>query len=128
VGVAHQDFTDFADRASLLPHEIDWRMAAARAYYAGFHRANLSVRFCPENAHLAMGSHERLTERLKLHGSINAKSMAYILAAMKKTRVVADYEISDDFELSTAKNQLAQYHVLCQKFDSFDEICSEKLA
>lgn len=128
MSVTHQDFEDFASKLTSSADEIDWRMSAARAYYASYHRAKLSIKFCPDNSHLAMGSHEKVSDAFKLHGSPAARSIAYVLMTMKKNRVLADYELGDPFDQSLAVNQLAQHRALTGKLDLFDQISSQKTA
>jgi len=126
--VSFQSFADFASSLISSDHEIDWRMSAARAYYASYHRARLSVDFCPDNSNLRMGSHERITDRFTAYGSNGSKSLAYVLLAMKKVRHTADYELDDPFERSSAVNQIAQHKAVVQKLDSFDAAASAKSA
>lgn len=123
MSVTHQDFLVFARALADGPGEIEWRNSTARAYYSAYHCASSVVDLCPPNSHFAMGSHERLSERFKAHGTKGSKSIAYVLEAMKKNRVAADYEISDPFEKSSAVNQVAQTDVFIQKVTSFKNEC-----
>ena len=125
------DYRAFAELASNLlsgGDEISWRMSAGRTYYASYHRSLQSVQHCPGNAHLAMGSHERVTDRFISHGSVGAKSIAYVLQAMKKVRHVADYELGEQFDKCAAENQLCQHRSLVQRLDSFDTLMRAKSA
>jgi hypothetical protein len=128
VSVLFGDFASHADGLSKGSSEIDWRMSSGRAYYAAFHRARLSLQFCPDNAEYAMGSHARVTERLKLEGSMKARSIAYVLVGMKKLRVIADYETHNQFEHSLAMNQLATMKAVIAKLDDFDQVALAKTA
>jgi len=103
-------------------------MSAGRAYYASFHRASSSVKFCPDNSAYAMGSHTRVTDRLIMHGAKQAKSIAYVLQAMKKVRHSADYELKGNWNVCNAVNQLAQHKVVVQRLDAFDASEGEKIA
>lgn len=125
------DFNAFAEFAAGLierDDEISWRMSAGRAYYASYHRALRSVGQCPDNENFHMGSHQRVTDRFLAHGTNGAKSIAYVLQAMKKVRHISDYELEDPFEKCNAVNQLAQHKVLVQKLDSFDSVATAKSA
>lgn len=121
-------FADFAEGLIDREDEISWRMSAGRAYYASYHRALQSVDQCPDNENLRMGSHERVTDRFLAYGTNGAKSIAYVLQAMKKVRHVSDYDLEDPFEKCNAVNQLAQHKVLVQKLDSFDSVAKAKTA
>lgn len=113
-------FLQFAIPLSNGSTEIEWRNGASRAYYAGFHRALLSVSYCPDNSNYKMGDHERISERFKLEGSKKAKSIAYVLEAMKKHRRMADYEIDDPFFQHSAQNVVALYSQLEKHLNEFD--------
>lgn len=128
MSVNFKDFADFATSLCSSTKEIDWRMATARAYYASFHRAQLSVHFCPDNSHVAMGSHERVTDRFKLEGSRSAKSIVYVMQGMKKLRNSADYELGDPFDKNIPANQLATHRELVKKLDAFDQGFAAKSA
>jgi uncharacterized protein (UPF0332 family) len=125
------DFGSFAGFASPLvtsESEIDWRMSTGRTYYAGYHRALLSTKFCPDNSHLGMGSHERVTDQFMKQGTIQGRSIAYVMIGMKKLRHIADYAIEQDFSQPDAVNQLSQYKVLVAKLNEFDAQFGEKTA
>lgn len=101
--------------------EADWRNSASRVYYAAYHRAMASVDLCPDNSNQKMGDHERVSDRFTLHKTKAATSIAYVLIGMKRIRRMADYEISDGFEMSLAVNQIAQFQALSAKLLSFDD-------
>lgn len=126
--VSYQDFEKFAAGLLTSSSEMDFRMSAARAYYASYHRALQSLHYCPDNSHLQMGSHERVTERLIAHGTLPAKSIAYVLKSMKKIRHIADYEITTTFDKCDAENQISQHQAVVKRLDAFDQSCAAKLA
>jgi uncharacterized protein (UPF0332 family) len=119
MSVTHDDYRDFAQKLVRSKDEIDHRNAAGRAYYAAYHLSGTILDRCPNNDHLAMGSHERITERLRLQGSPLAKSLMYILTSMKSTRKTADYEIADPFPATEAENQLKLYAAYAIKVAEF---------
>lgn len=119
--VSYNDFFTFASKLAESTDEMSWRMSAGRAYYAVFHRAKLSAVVCPQNEHLRYASHEALADRFIRHNTNPAKSIAYMLKAMKKIRGIADYEIDDPFAKSEAMNQLANYEVMITRLDAFDK-------
>ncbi|MGF6116708.1 hypothetical protein ABIE30_000624 [Janthinobacterium lividum] len=124
-------YVEIINSASLYAegeHEVDWRNAASCAYYAAYHRAHLSVSVCPDNSHLKMGSHERLTERFNLQKTTPAKSISYIIQAMKRQRHIADYEISGHFVKSIGINQVAQFAALEERLKAFDISHTSKTA
>ena len=128
MSVTFVDFESFAVSLCSSQREIDWRMATARAYYASFHRAQLSTRFCPDNSHFALGSHERVTDSFKLQGSMPAKSIAYVLVGMKKLRNNADYELNDPYDKNIPSAQLATHRKLVERLNEFDQSFAAKSA
>lgn len=120
MSVNPSDFQNFAETASMGASEFDWRNSVSRIYYGAYHLAQSVCEFCPDkNANFKMGSHERLSQRFKNHGSTNARSIAIVLECMKKHRHMADYEVDDPFDRNFPKEQLATYKVLQQKIASF---------
>lgn len=128
MSVTYRDIFEFAKALADNDSEIDWRNCAARTYYAAYHRAKQSVNVCPDNSHLKMGDHERLTVRFQLHDAKAARSIAYVLQSMKRVRHTADYEIEDAFEKSLAVNQLNQFNSLVDRLNSFDHVHGTKTA
>lgn len=116
-------YTDFALIASNLISgklEIVWRVSASKAYYSAFHRAPKSVDICPDNSKLAMGSHERLSNRFWLHSDVKVRSVSYALNTMKKIRHIADYDLDDKFHKNTAVKQISDLQVFCEQVDKID--------
>jgi uncharacterized protein (UPF0332 family) len=128
MSVDYQSFAEFASKLLSSESEIDWRMSAGRAYYASYHRALLSTQYCPENSHLAMGSHERVSDQFIKHGTTSARSIAYILQSMKRLRHIADYNLQNKFDRGNATSQLAQHKLMVQKLDQFDSQAISKTA
>lgn len=128
MSVRHSDFVLLATKLCGGDSEIEWRNAAARAYYAAYHRASMAVDLCPNVDHLSIGSHERLARCFDAQGSKGAKAISYVLASMKKVRVSADYEIDDPFEVALAENQIAQAIAFDQKIQSFENTYRSKTA
>lgn len=128
MSVTYEDFFEFAKPLADNTAEIDWRNSAARTYYAAYHRAMQSVDICPDNAHLKMGSHERLSARFDLHHAKVARSISYMLQSMKRVRHLADYEIHENFEKSLAVNQLSHLNTLIDRLNSFDNMHKTKTA
>lgn len=121
MSVQPADFSKIAASLAGGSTEIEWRVSASRAYYSSFHQAQTTVDLCPSNDHLAMGSHERISERFLSHGIIAAKSISYMLQAMKKIRHIADYEISDSFQQELAFKQISSMEGLNSKITEFDQ-------
>ena len=120
MSVQPSDFSNIATTLVEGTSEIEWRVSASRAYYASYHHALSVVDLCPNNDHFAMGSHERISDRFLLHGITSAKSISYMLNAMKKLRHVADYEISDDFQKELALKQISTMNGLISKLTEFN--------
>ena len=118
------DYSDFFNLAKKLiegTDEIDWRTSASKAYYSAYHLAQTAVDLCPDNQHLAMGSHERLSERFILKNTTPAKSISYMLTSMKRTRRTADYDMDNDFTKSDAIDQLSALAKFTDKVLSFQK-------
>lgn len=128
MSISHIEIIKSASTLSEGEGEVDWRNAASRAYYAAYHRALLSVSACPDNSHLKMGSHERLTDRFDLLKTTPAKSISYVIQSMKRHRHIADYEIAGHFVKSIGVNQVAQFDALEERLAAFDLSHSSKTA
>jgi len=100
-------------------NEVTCRSSTSRAYYAAYHLCQSYADLCPDNSHLKMGSHERLSDRYALHPTRTAKGISYILVSMKRFRNSADYDIDDPFDTSTPVNLIAQYDTLTEKLIEF---------
>lgn len=120
MSVCHQDFAGSATALVAGNCEIDWRNGASRAYYGAFHAALVLEDHLPDNSHLAMGDHERLSERYKLEGSKAAKGVAYALQAMKRLRHLADYDLVTSFPKIHAERQLLDYTSLCDRLRALE--------
>jgi uncharacterized protein (UPF0332 family) len=129
MSILADDFFKFSEKISNSEIEFDWRNACSRTYYGAYHLAQVAAALCPDvNQNFKMGSHERLSERFKSHSSINGKSIAIMLEAMKKLRRIADYEITDPFDKNFCMEQLAAYKLLRQKLISFEESNTSKVS
>ena len=107
--VNSSDFLDFAQQSAALKTEIGDRNAISRAYYAVFHEALAlaDTHFPDPNAHLAMGDHERLSERYKQWDKLPSyRSFAIMLVNMKSQRHLADYDLHETVINSQALTQL----------------------
>lgn len=129
MSITHDDLYIAALKLSEEGTEAAWRSSASRAYYAAYHRCQASAEVCVDkNAHLEMGSHQRLSERYSNHDTKAAKAISYVLVTMKRTRHSADYDIGDAFDKGIATSQLAQYRALLDRLNSFDLVNSQKTA
>lgn len=128
MSVCPQDILAFADTLASGTSEIEWRNSAARAYYAGYHMAALVAVHCPSNDHLAMGSHERISNRFDLENSVKAKSISYVLQAMKRVRKTADYELEGVFPQASARSQVDLGTALFNKLDLFAQNAAARSA
>lgn len=109
MSVNSSDFLEFAQQSASLQTEIGNRNAISRAYYAVFHEAlSLADTHFPDpNAHLAMGAHERLSERYKHWEKLPSyRSFAIMLVNMKSQRHLADYALHETVNNSQALTQL----------------------
>lgn len=128
MSVSVQDILDFATRLADTDEEIGWRNSVARAYYAAYHRAKVTVELCPSNAHLRMGDHERVHDRFDLHGAKSAKAISISLQNLKRYRRIADYEIEDPFEKSLAVMQVENCKKLIERLVSFENLSKSESA
>lgn len=106
--------------------EAEWRFGASKIYYAAFHKSLEYVDLCPDNTHLTMGSHERLSDRFMSQNTSLSKGVAYALIAMKKIRKIADYEVDGEFPQRDALQQRSSYLHLEKRLDAFRAECDGK--
>lgn len=117
--VSATDFERFARQLIQGVTEIEWRNSASRLYYAAYHACQAQAHRCPDNSNLKMGSHEALMKRYELQEGSYAKSIAYILLAMKRIRCQADYDISAEFAKDAAEKQMTHHQNLSAKLRAF---------
>ena len=103
--------------------EIGYRNASSRVYYAAYH-LGLSVVDALPSAPVKndVGVHEELIQRLtKIPNSfvhvMVARSAGHLLAQMRKSRVKADYKITDGFSDQEAELQLELFSKYSQKIE-----------
>lgn len=116
IGVA--DLLALADQLANGAVEREWRSGASRAYYGAFHKAlEVADANLPPDP-LAMGEHEKLTERLKTH-SMKGRALAYVLIDLKKVRTHADYHLATGFVQNDATDLVAASNVFVPRADQF---------
>ncbi|WP_414041586.1 hypothetical protein ACJU26_05875 [Acidithiobacillus sp. M4-SHS-6] len=102
------DFLDSAKSCIMSGKEMDWRNASSRAYYAAYHQsarmANSLCRLHPR-CNEKKGSHERLICHINYSGIDRLKVIARLLDQCKTRRVIADYEIDNNFNKGVAEMQ-----------------------
>ncbi len=93
---------------SLGGAEVDWRNASSRAYYAAYHRCRaLATSIDPHTDLSTAESHRHVTDILQQRGSPNAaRGLAHQLAALRKVRNLADYEIDDEFDQDSGRSSV----------------------
>ncbi len=122
MAISFHEFYEYGNiAAEAADSEFSWRNGASRIYYAAYHSANQLVQHCPDNSHKSMGSHERLSDRFKLHSSKGALSIAYVLENMKKVRHMADYDLDSPFLQAYARTQAASFRRLEDQLLSFSK-------
>ena len=121
MSVSSADFLAFASACQTIGNEINYRNCVSRAYYGVFHAAlPVGEANCPDpNAHLRLGTHERLCERFKASSDKDAKAIGYVLDAMKKARHRADYDLIDTVGQSDANQALANAKAFATRLASF---------
>lgn len=126
--VNSSDFLEFAQQSVTLNTEIGHRNAISRAYYAVFHEALAlaDTHFPDPNAHLAMGDHERLSERYKQWDKLPSyRSFSIMLVNMKSQRHLADYAIHETVNSNQA---LTQLQTASKFLARLQESCSQLVA
>jgi uncharacterized protein (UPF0332 family) len=119
-----EDLLTLADHLARGVGEPNWRSGASRAYYGAFHKAlEVADANLPANG-LAMGEHERLTERLKSH-SMKGRSLAYVLIDLKRVRTHADYHLSLGFSQNDATDVVAACNAFLPKAEQFGAYAKE---
>ena len=95
--VAHSDFLASASVSHNAGTEIDFRNCISRSYYSIYHAAlNAAELHLPDpNAHLQMGSHERLCLRYRVPNPAAVRGLSYVIETAKRGRRRADYELND---------------------------------
>ena len=88
--------------------EVDWRNATSRACYAAYHRCRALATSIDPHADLSTAeSHRFVADILQQRDSPNAaRGLAYQLAALRKVRNLADYEIDDEFDQNSGRNSV----------------------
>lgn len=121
MAVTHQDLFQHAKNLLEGESECAWRNSAGRAYYAAFHRGQVAAKDCIDpNENMQIGSHSRLSEKYRNYPTMQAKSIAYILQGMKKTRNIADYQLTASFGKDEAQSQIETCDVLLGKLSQFE--------
>jgi uncharacterized protein (UPF0332 family) len=126
MSVNETDLIGLAQELSAGESEVAWRQSASCAYYAVFHRANSLCAERLPGSHWRMGEHNKLTERLKQCGPRGAR-LAYDISKLKYWRVLADYDIDEQFTQKSARIQLKNAKQVLVKTARFvDEFASLK--
>jgi uncharacterized protein (UPF0332 family) len=128
VSITINDLVTLAGQLAGGQSEPEWRSAASRAYYAAFHKALEVADGCLPPNPVAIGEHERLTERLKSHG-VKGRSLAYVLIDYKRIRTRADYELSMGFSQADAVDLIRACTAFFNQADTFlQHVNSQKQA
>ena len=100
--------------------EVDWRNATSRAYYAAFHRCRALATSIDPHADLStVESHRFVGEILEQRGSPSAaRGLAYQLAALRKARNLADYEIDDQFDQVSGRTSVEESRKILERADA----------
>lgn len=119
MSVLHTNFLDAAASFAKGDHEIDWRNAVSRCYYAAYHLAEREAHFCPPTDNPNTGAHAQLARRFALSKSHDGPVIAQALLLMKREREKSDYNIGLSVPQSDAHDQLAKYHQFARRMISF---------
>ena len=114
MSVTAEDFFNLAVCLTSAASETEWRSGISRGYYACFHLAREASASFPDNTHFDIkgGTHARLIDKFHTYRSFSApegkkaRQIAYALAALKKRRERADYDISLNLPQDEAKTAI----------------------
>ena len=97
--------------------EVHWRNATSRAYYAAYHRCRALATLIDPRADLSTAeSHRIVGDILQQSVSPNvARGIAYQLAALRKARNLADYEIDDEFDQYSGRNSVEECRKILER-------------
>ena len=100
--------------------EVDWRNATSRAYYAAYHRCRALATSIDPHADLSTAeSHRFVADILQQRSSPNAaRGLAYQLAALRKVRNLADYEIEDQFDQDSGRTSVEASRKILEQADA----------
>lgn len=100
--------------------EVDWRNATSRAYYAAYHRCRTLATSIDPHADLSTAeSHRFVGDILQQRGSPStARGLAYQLAALRKVRNLADYEIDDQFDQDSGRTSVEASRKIIERADA----------
>lgn len=122
--VSATDFFESAETMLANGSNISLRNAISRSYYAAYHDAlRVADQFCPDaNAHLKMGSHERLIERFKGNTTLQkGRSWGIILQYLKVQRHKADYHLNEKVSQVEAETHLRTVERLLKELAATSE-------
>lgn len=97
--------------------EINLRSAGSRAYYGVYHKAKVVVeeKELPQVVIDNSGSHESLIGTLHSIGTVNAKSVAEAVRAMKRFRHLCDYHLGSDVRPRHTKMKVMEARLLIER-------------
>lgn len=97
--------------------ELDWRNATSRAYYAAYHRCRTLATSIDLHTDLSTAeSHRYVTDILQQRSSPSvARGLAYQLAALRKVRNLADYEIDEEFDQDSGRNSVEECRQIIER-------------
>ena len=99
--------------------EVDWRNATSRAYYAAYHRCRAIATLIEPHADLSSAeSHRFVADILQQRGNPSkARGLAYRLAALRKIRNLADYEIDEEFDQDSGRSSVETCRKILEQAD-----------
>lgn len=117
------NYNDFIQSARQLiqgTHEIDFRNATSRAYYAGFHACKSVFPSFAYDSEQEGGTHKQLIKLLVFHGDNRVKAAGKALQWCKIKRENADYDIDAKFSKIDAREAIKSIGRLIGWVESFE--------
>jgi uncharacterized protein (UPF0332 family) len=117
-----RDFLDVAYDLLGGTREADWRSAVSRAYYAGFHCAREFFTAAAFKVPLSDQAHVYLWRRLGNSGHPDLKEAGLTMQHFRGLRNLADYDIGQVFEQTTAEKIIRRIDEIIQLLDELPNI------
>lgn len=111
-----EEFFEIAN-ACLGDTEISMRNSASRAYYAAYHASLPLADGLPRFADIRGGMHRQHIESLKSSSDLAVKGIALKLNECLNVRHIADYQLTDEFDSDTVKQQLRIVEKILERID-----------
>ncbi|GJA84694.1 hypothetical protein [Aeromonas caviae] len=114
MAISPEDILMFAEDCSRKSGEVNHRNAVARSYYASFHCVKQCLVNEPDSQTSSVHAHlirylekDAVRNEPALAGTKEGMALSYMLKALKTRRVIAEYELDDNFDEAQASLAVA---------------------